>query len=368
MVEAPHEEVGEEVRRRLVLGAVDLVAVRAGELRVAGEVGAAVRVRDDDVVAVGGLLDRGADPLGAVVQLGRHRAHLEVPAAPRGDLLHVQRERAAADDDLRHAGKRELVDEQVVEVGAAGELDVLDLVEHRVRGGALGHRERGDLRALAGDVPGRDDARSGSFGTRPIFTALAALRYEPNEPPSSTCEISSGSMPRSRQRIVPAGRDRRLRELQLAHVALREEDVVAEIEDVLLADLPEALRRLEDEAAGVVEHPGADELGDRVDEARAAEPDRRDVADHRQLTSPSTIFTPSIAPSAARMPQRICAASNAGPGGRGGRERPRGRAEHDLGVRADVDEEPHAPVERDARSRGCRRRCRGRRTRRAPGT
>ena len=32
-------------------------------------------------------------------------------------------------------------------------------------------------------------------------------------------------------------------------------------------------------------------------------------------TSPSRIFTPSIAPSAARMPQRICAASNAGPAG-----------------------------------------------------
>ena len=31
-------------------------------------------------------------------------------------------------------------------------------------------------------------------------------------------------------------------------------------------------------------------------------------------SSPS-IFTPSIAPSAARMPQRICAASNAGPAG-----------------------------------------------------
>ena len=32
-------------------------------------------------------------------------------------------------------------------------------------------------------------------------------------------------------------------------------------------------------------------------------------------TSPSRIFTPSIAPSAARMPHLICAASNAGPAG-----------------------------------------------------
>ena len=42
---------------------------------------------------------------------------------------------------------------------------------------------------------------SGSAGTSPIRTALAGVRYEPNEPPSSTCAISSGSMPRSRQRI-----------------------------------------------------------------------------------------------------------------------------------------------------------------------
>ena len=31
---------------------------------------------------------------------------------------------------------------------------------------------------------------------------LAGVRYEPNEPPRSTCEISDGSIPRSLQRIV----------------------------------------------------------------------------------------------------------------------------------------------------------------------
>ena len=51
-------------------------------------------------------------------------------------------------------------------------------------------------------LPAETIRASGSFGTRPIFTALAALRYEPNEPPSSTCEISAGSTPRSLQRIV----------------------------------------------------------------------------------------------------------------------------------------------------------------------
>ena len=43
---------------------------------------------------------------------------------------------------------------------------------------------------------------SGSVGTSPIRTALAGERYEPNEPASSTCGISGGSIPSSRQRIV----------------------------------------------------------------------------------------------------------------------------------------------------------------------
>ncbi len=80
----------------------------------------------------------------------------------------------------------------------------------------------------------------------------------------------------------PAGGDRRLRELELAHVALREEHVVAEAEDVLLADLVEPVRRAEDEAAGLVEDPGADELRDRVDEPGAA-----DARPARRRRSPS---------------------------------------------------------------------------------
>src|SRR5712691_8191694 len=45
----------------------------------------------------------------------------------------------------------QLVDEQIVEVGSAGELDVVDLVEHRTRRMAFRHRQRRDLGALAGD-------------------------------------------------------------------------------------------------------------------------------------------------------------------------------------------------------------------------
>ena len=49
--------------------------------------------RDADVVA-----ERVTDPLRPVVQLGRQRPHLELPAAPLRDLVDVERERAAGDD------------------------------------------------------------------------------------------------------------------------------------------------------------------------------------------------------------------------------------------------------------------------------
>ena len=74
-----------------------------------------------------------------------------------------------------------------------------------------------------------------------------------------------------------------------------------------------------------------------------------DVADHRQLdlavddlhALDRAVGGAHAAADLRRLERR--------PGGRRGRERLRGRAEHDLRVRADVDEEPDAPVERDAR-------------------
>ena len=53
--------------------------------------------------------------------------------------------------------ERELVDEQVVEVGAPGELYVVHLVEHGLRRGALLDGQRRDLRPLARNVAGRHD-------------------------------------------------------------------------------------------------------------------------------------------------------------------------------------------------------------------
>ena len=92
--------------------------------------------------------------------------------------------------------------------------------------------------------------------------------------------------------------------------------------------------------------PAPDELGDGVDEARAAEPDRLHVADHRQLdlavddlhAFDRPVGSTHAAADLRRFERRA--------GRRGRRQRAGGRPEHDLGVRADVDEEPQALVER----------------------
>ena len=228
-----------------------------------------------------------------------------------------------------------------------GQLDVGDLVEDGVRGGALGDRQRDDLRALAGDVAGGDDPRQ------------RQPRHEPDLHRARSGEVRAERAAEQHLRDLrrvdaevvaedrPAGRDRRLRELQLAHVALREEDVRREVEDVLLADLPEPLRGAEHEAAGVVEDAGADELGHGVDEPGAAEPERLDVADHGQLhlaVDDPHAFDRAFgcahpAADLRRLERRA--------GRRGARERALRRAEHDLRVGADVDEEPRPLVERE---------------------
>src|SRR4051812_19594465 len=55
------------------------------------------------------------------------------------------------------AAEAELVDEEVVEVGAVGELDIGHLLQQGLRAGPLADREQGHLRALAGHIAGRDD-------------------------------------------------------------------------------------------------------------------------------------------------------------------------------------------------------------------
>ena len=104
----------------------------------------------------------------------------------------------------------------------------------------------------------------------------------------------------------------------------------------------------------MVEDAGADELGDRVDETRAAQTNRLDIADHGQLDlgvdDPDTFDRPVGGAHATADLRRFERRAS----GCCGRERTRRRPEHDLGVRADVDEEAHSLVERQPRRQDAR--------------
>ena len=107
------------------------------------------------------------------------------------------------------------------------------------------------------------------------------------------------------------------------------------------------------------EHAGEVELGDRLDDPRAADArhvragERRLVRPDRRCrsrgsaarASPGRSARARSRPGAARWPQLICAPSNAGPGRARRREQPVAVAEHDLGVRADVDDQVHLVAE-----------------------
>src|SRR5262249_1970153 len=113
LVERTHEEVRQEVGAGLLLHELAHLVPREDAVAV-GAVGAdeavertarpAVGVGQHDVIISRRRGDCRRDPLRAAVQLGRQGADVEVPAAPGRDLLHVARERATGDDDLRHAG------------------------------------------------------------------------------------------------------------------------------------------------------------------------------------------------------------------------------------------------------------------------
>ena len=138
-----------------------------------------------------------------------------------------------------------------------------------------------------------------------------------------------------------------------ARVRAREGDALLGRDDELVEAVAEP---------ALLVHPArAPELGQDVDEARAADPDRLDVADRLDARSPS----PS---SRTRLDRAVGAghaeAQQAALEGRAGRarggEEARAVGHHDLGVGADVDEHPDAraarEVDGDEVRRGVRRR------------
>src|SRR6185312_9538059 len=112
---------------------------------------------------------------------------------------------------------------QIVEVRPPRQLHVLDLAQDRVRLGALAQAERSDLRAFAGDIAGRHDARERELWYQADPDRAQRRQVGPEAPGEQHLGDVARLDAELAQEDVPAGRDRRLGELQLADVALGEE-------------------------------------------------------------------------------------------------------------------------------------------------
>ena len=202
---------------------------------------------------------------------------------------------------------------------------------------------------------------------------------------------STASTPEVVHQQPDAGVERGLGELDRADVVLGDRDprpaVGRLVQDVgerpAVGDDPRRPRgeRAVDDAVGG-DDAGEEQLGDDLDDPGAADAgDRRSSADASakpgssdQASTPMTrkrgssvsrsIRTRSMAPGAARWPPLIWAPSKAGPVGLDAASSRSPVAQHDLGVRADVDDERDALGPVRLSRRGSRRPCRRRRGRR----
>ena len=149
--------------------------------------------------------------------------------------------------------------------------------------------------------------------------------------------------------------------MQLADVALAEEDLVAlaglllrgEDEEPLAVALDESVGKIGtqlgdalrgEEATGGVEQAGARELGDDVDQARAADPGGCDIADHLQgdalVGNRDDLDGAGCRAHAAADRRGLKRRAR----GSGGRHEALAIAQHDLAVGADIDEESQTLV------------------------
>ena len=127
--------------------------------------------------------------------------------------------------------------------------------------------------------------------------------------------MSASASPASRSQQLDAGADRGLGELHRAHVVLGEVHARRQQRGALAVvrahvRMPAAMRPRASMMPACTQH------GQRVEHARAAQPDRL-LARRWSATTmrPSRSATRSIAPSAARMPQEMWPPSSAGPEG-----------------------------------------------------
>ena len=165
---------------------------------------AAIAVGDGhDVVAVGELArpHRRCAPDGCAAARAPGSRSRPNPAAWRSGARPAPARRTPRPPPGHSSRKRELVDEHVVEVGAPGQLDVLDLAQDRVGLGPLAHDSAAIFAPSPATLPADTIRGSAIFGTSPMRTALSGVRYAPKLPASSTCATSPGSTPSSRMRM-----------------------------------------------------------------------------------------------------------------------------------------------------------------------
>ena len=124
----------------------------------------------------------------------------------------------------RSGGELKQLDETVVEVSTIGELDIVHLLQQRHGAGSLPHAEKGHLRPLARDVAGTHDAEHWQFGheTEPYGARRreVAAKRSGKQHLSDVARLEASVL----EQQMPARRDGRFGELQLADVPLREID------------------------------------------------------------------------------------------------------------------------------------------------
>ena len=242
----------------------------------------------------------------------------------------------------------------------------MHLLQQRLRRRPFAQRQQGHLRPLPRHVARADDAQQRDVGHQADPHGAGRGQVAAERPGEQHLGDVGVGQALFLQQQHPAGRDRRLGELQLADVALGEVEPARRVvgvagglvaqegehEHPLLADLPQPrgqpgrhLRGVgRDQPARGVDEPGGDHGRDGVDETGAGQPDRGDVADDLQQ---HVLVADLHALDRARGGPHPAADGRAlerRPGGRGRREQAVARGEQDLAVRADVDEQPDPPV------------------------
>src|SRR6266545_6540623 len=193
---------------------------------------------------------------------------------------------------VRSAGEGEVVDETVIEVGPIRQFDVAHLFEQSGGADPLPYAQQRHLGALPRHVARADDPQHGQLGDQ--ADAYGAGGGQVAAEGAGEQHLLDVARPDAElfEQQRPAGRDRRLGELQLPYVALRQVDGVGEYEHPLAVDLGEPAGqpgrdgrrlRLRYEPPAPVDQPRADQGGHRVDQSGAAQSDRVHVADHLQF-------------------------------------------------------------------------------------